>query len=480
MGKFTALALGLLTSVLGSALTGLALGVWVFQQTGSATQYGVTLLINLLPGVLFAPLAGVLVDRLSRWAILVVSEVVSAVTVVALAGLFHAGVLQPWHIFVAVGIQSLVRSVQMPALSSAVVLLAPKEQMGRANGLLMLAQALGSTVGFAGGGVLLLAIRLDGVLLVDFATFLLNVVILAFVRIPRPPRPAAEPGAADGLLAEIRTGWRVLGTRRALLTLLLFSMALNVSLGYADALLTPLVLSFASAASLGLVVACMGVGAVAGSMALAMWGGPLRRINGLAGFALPLGAFLCLGALRPSVPLILIAALGFTFCFTIVDGTTRNVLQLEVEPAVQGRVFATYNMVSGAVLSVSYLLAGPLADRIFEPMLRTGGRLAGSVGTVVGTGPGRGIALLMLLVGLLMLVTAALAYVQPSLRGLSDRPTGRPAQDDAAQDDAVQDDAVQDDAAPAAETEPVPVPAEAVTVPVPGRDDDTARVSRRG
>jgi len=348
-------------------------------------------------------------------------------------------------------------------LSSAVVLLAPKEQTGRANGLLMLAQALGNTVGFAGGGVLLLAIGLDGVLLLDFATFVLNIVILAFVRIPRPPRVAAGPGTpGDGLLAEIRTGWRVLGTRRALLTLLLFSAALNVSLGYADALLTPLVLSFASAAALGVVVASMGIGAVVGSLALAAWGGPRRRINGLAGFALPLGAFLCLGALRPSVPLIVVAALGFTFCFTIVDGTTRNVLQLEVEPQVQGRVFATYNMVSGAVLSLSYLLAGPLADRVFEPLLRAGGRLTGSVGTVVGTGPGRGIALLMLVIGVIMLATATAAYVQPSLRGLADRPGGRPAPDASG---------------PAAETEPVPVPAEAVTVPVPGPAEDTAPVS---
>src|SRR5690606_18936661 len=142
--------------------------------------------------------------------------------------------------------------------------------------------------------------------------------------------------------------------------------------------------------------ASMGIGAIVGSLALTTWGGPRRRIHGLAGFALPLGLFLVLGASRPSVPLIVIAALGFTICFTIVDGTSRNILQTEVEPDVQGRVFATYNMVGGAVLASSYLLAGPIADRVFEPMLREGGRLAGSVGSVIGTGPGRGMAFLML------------------------------------------------------------------------------------
>jgi MFS family permease len=457
MRKFIVFSVGLLLTVLGSAFTGLAMGVWVFQYTGSVTQYSFTLLINLLPMVLFGAVAGALVDRWNRRVILMVTEAISAVTVLGLALLFEAGALRPWHIFIVVGIQSLVRSVQMPALSAVVVLLAPKTQVARANGVIMLAQALGNTAGFAAGGVLLLAIKLDGVLFVDFATFLINIVILLFVPIPPPPRTEAGASAeGGGLLAEIRAGWRIFGTRRALVTLLLFSAALNVSLGYADAMLTPLVLSFASAAALGAVVASMGVGAVLGSVSLAAWGGPRRRINGLAGFALPLGLFLCLGALRPSVPLIAIAAVGFTFCYTIVDGTGRNILQLEVEPDVQGRVFATYNMVGGAVLATSYLLAGPIADHFFEPLMRANGRLAGSFGSVLGTGPGRGMALLMLAIGVVMLLTAITAYRQPSLRNLADRPAGKPP------------------AESAAEVEPVPVPAGPLTVPVPDESDGAA------
>lgn len=444
MHRFIALSVGLVLSILGSAVTGLALGAWVFQHTGSATMYSITLLINLLPMVIFGPIAGALVDRWDRRTILIVSEVVSASTILGLAFVYQAGSLQPWHIFIAVGIQSLVRAVQLPALSSVVVLLAPKEHVARANGLIMLAQALGNTVGFAAGGLLLVTIQLSGVLLVDFATFLVNIAILLCIQIPRPPRSAVGAEAAGaGLLAEIRVGWRVLSSRRGLMAVLLFSATLNISLGYADALLTPLVLSFASAAGLGLVVASMGVGAIVGSSALATWGGPRRRITGLAGFALPLGGFLCVGALRPSLPLIVLAALGFTFCFTIMEGTVRNVLQLEVEPDVQGRVFATYNMVAGASLASSYLLAGPIADRFFEPRMRADGPLAESVGSVIGTGPGRGMALFMLLVGLAMLATAVVAFLQPSLRRLPDRPTGRPP----AQPAEVQ---------PAAEVEPIP------------------------
>ncbi|MEU4159990.1 MFS transporter [Actinoplanes sp. NPDC026670] len=428
MPRFIVFSVGLLTSVLGSAFTGLAMGVWVFQHTGSATQYSITLLVSLLPGVIFGPLAGALVDRWNRRVLLIVSEAVSAVPVLVLALLYSAGDLQPWHIFVFVGIQSVIRAIQLPAMSASIVLLAPPEQVARANGVVMLAQALGNTVGFAAGGVLYLLIDLNGVLLVDFATFVFNMAILAIIRIPQPPRSDAGQTGSGGLIDEIRAGWRIVATRRTLVTILLFSAALNVSLGYADAMLTPLVLSFASAAALGIVIACMGVGAIAGSLALATWGGPRRRVIGLAGFAIPLGLFLCLGALRPSIPLIVVAALGFTFCFTIVDGTSRNILQVEVEPDVQGRVFATYNMVGGAVLASSYLLAGPVADRLFEPLLLADGALAGSVGAVIGVGPGRGMALLMLLIGVVMLITAVVASQQDSLRRLPDRPVRKTAE----------------------------------------------------
>jgi MFS family permease len=145
-------------------------------------------------------------------------------------------------------------------------------------------------------------------------------------------------------------------------------------------------------------------------------------VVGLAGFALPLGLFLVLGSLRADVVLIAITALGFSICFTMVDGTTRTILQLEVEHDVQGRVFSTYNVVSGTALCISYVLAGPVADHIFEPLLLPDGALAGGVGAVIGTGPGRGMALLMMLIGLVLLVTAVLAYLQPSLRALPDRP----------------------------------------------------------
>jgi MFS family permease len=424
VGRLTALSVGLLVSVLGSAFTSLALAVWVFRGTQSATLYGLSLILHFLPGILFAPVAGALVDRWNRRTVLIVSDALNALVVVALAPLAAAGVLELWHVFTAIGLQSVLRAVQLPAMSSVIVLLAPKRHVARANGMVVIANAAGSMVGWGAGGLLLLVVGLNGVLVVDCATFLVNLAILLLIRIPDPPRSPADGEGSGRLLSEIRAGRRYLTSRPVLVAVVLFYAALNFSIGYVDALLTPLVLSFASATALGFVVAATAVGMLLGGAALTTWGGPRRRVTGLAGFALPLAFFLFLGASQPSIVLIIIAAMGFTFCFTIVDATSRGVLQLEVEPRMQGRVFATFNMVANATLCLAYALAGPVADNYAEPSLRAGGALAGSVGALIGVGPGRGMAFLMILAGLVVFITAALAYLWSPLRDLPNRPTG--------------------------------------------------------
>lgn len=418
MRSFMALAAGYLVSMTGSALTSFALTVWIFLETGSTIQFALGFVLSMLPGILLGPLAGAIVDRTSRRSVLLAADAVGIVSAGCLAALYAFGVLVPWHVFVTIVIRSALRAFQVPALNSSVILLAPEEQVGRANGMVLLANAVSQTVAPALGGVLLLAVELAGVLLIDVGTFVLNVVVLLAIRIPLPRRSAAG-GDGDGtLLGQVDRGWRYLTARRGLLALMAFYAALNFSVGFVDVLFAPLVIGMASAAALGVVLSIGGLGMVLGSSTLAAWGGPRRRIHGVAGFAVPLGLFLCLGALRPSVPLVAVAAFGFMFCSMIIDGTSRSILQVEVEQDMQGRTFAAFDMATNAVLLGSYLLAGPVSERIFEPLLVADGPLAGSVGRVLGTGPGRGSALLLLLLGGVVLLTAAAGYLSPALRSL--------------------------------------------------------------
>ncbi|MFD5461536.1 MFS transporter [Kitasatospora sp. NPDC127059] len=458
MKKFTALCAGYMVSMTGSALTSFALTLWIYLNTGSTIQFAVGFILSLLPGILVSPLAGALVDRWNRRTALLVSDAVGIGTTGGLALLYWAGLLHPWHVFVTIAIRSALRALQTPALNSSVVLLTPPDMLGRANGMVMIANAVGQTLAPLLGGTLLLAVKLDGVLLIDCATFVLNVIVLLLITIPDPP--ATEAGTAGGgtLFGEIGQGWRFLARRRGLVAVILVYAALNLGVGFVDVLFTPLVVDMSSATALGAVLSIGGVGLLVSSSLLAAWGGPRRRVHGVAGFTLILGCFLCLGALRPNIVLVGVAVFGFMFCSVIIDGTSRATLQVEVEPDMQGRTFAAFGMATNTTLFAGYLLAGPVAERVFEPLLRGDGSLAGSVGKVLGVGPGRGTAFLLLVVGAFVVLTAALGYLSPSLRSLR-KPAPEPVADAGA--------------GPTAGPEP------AAEAAAPGRADDPALPTHR-
>jgi MFS transporter, DHA3 family, macrolide efflux protein len=420
MRRFTVLCAGYFASMTGTALTSFALTVWIYLETGSTIQFAVGFILTLLPSILLSPIAGALVDRWSRRVVLLSGDVIGVGTTITLATLAAFGALAPWHVFVTIALRSALGAFLVPALNASVTQLAPKSQLGRANGMVLTATAISQTVAPALGGLLIVGVGLPGVLIFDCVTYLVNITVLVLIHIPRPARSEEDVKGIARLLREVGEGWRYLAVRRALVSLLVFYAALNLSVGFVDVLFTPLVIGMASVTALGVVLSVGGVGLVLGGMAMSAWGGPPKRVHGLAGMAIPLGLFLCLGAIQPNVVLVAIAAFGFQFCSMIIDGTSRTILQTEVEPDLQGRTFATFNMITNTVLFAGYTLAGPVSERVFEPLLREGGPLADSVGSVIGVGPGRGTAFLILLLGLLVLVVAVLGYRSRTLSALRD------------------------------------------------------------
>ena len=78
----------------------------------------------------------------------------------------------------------------------------------------------------------------------------------------------------------------------------------------------------------------------------------------------------------------------------------QTIWQHQVQPHSQGRVFALRNTILLTALLLAYVTAGPICERIFEPLLAEGGPLIDSVGRWIGFGPGRGIALHFVLLGI--------------------------------------------------------------------------------
>jgi MFS transporter, DHA3 family, macrolide efflux protein len=131
------------------------------------------------------------------------------------------------------------------------------------------------------------------------------------------------------------------------------------------------------APTLAAVQAAMGVGAVAGAVLLAIWGGPRRRVygvfvgmvaEGLLG-TLPLG-------LGRSLAVWLPAAVVHAGVVPILNGANQAIWQTKVPAALQGRVFSARRVIAQLTSPLAMILAGPLIDRVLEPGMAPGGALA--------------------------------------------------------------------------------------------------------
>ncbi|MBQ1041225.1 MULTISPECIES: non-ribosomal peptide synthetase/MFS transporter [unclassified Micromonospora] len=403
MGRFMAITTGQLISSTGSALTAFALPIWLFNRTGSVANLGLLWALALICGVLMLPVAGALVDRVSRRRIMMTASCFAGSVQLVLASLLWTDNLVLWHIYMLVALSSVAGSFQRIAFQSAVPQLVPKRYLGHAMGITQLSTGVATLLMPAFAAGLLATIDLKGILLVDVASYVFAVLTLAVVRFPDMlgwrPRERLLVAIANGM----RYSWRHRGFR---LMLGYFALG-NVFLAPALVLITPLVLSFGSPTQVAQVALAEAVGAVLGGVLMSLWGGPRKRrmIGVLIGnLGTAIGCILI--GLDASVAMICVGFCWLAMSMTTAQSIYATIVQVKVPQRFHGRVFSLNQTISWSTLPIGFALLAPGATALFEPMLAPGGSLAGTVGAVIGTGPGRGIGFAYICFGAaLVLVT---------------------------------------------------------------------------
>lgn len=421
MRTFFIIWAGQLVSMIGSGLTGFGLAVWIYEQTGQATPFALTIMFANIPQILLSPFAGALVDRWNRRKVMIAADTGSAVVTLAALLLLTVGQLAVWHIYLVAVLNSILAAFQEPAYTASITLLVPKKNLTRANGLMQMGQALQSLIAPLLAGVLFVAIGLRGIVLIDFITFFFAVGALLLVHIPQPKRESQTEAEKpkNALWQEAAFGWHYLRARRGLLGLLIYFALVNFFLNFSAVLLGPMILSFGSAAGLGTAQTVGGLGMLIGSIGVSAWSGPKRRILAVIGFIALASFGLFVAGLQSSVLFVAIGMFILMFSIPFGSGNSQAIFQSKVEPDVQGRVFSIRTMISRSMMPLAFLLAGPLADQVFEPLLREGGALASSwVGSLVGVGPGRGIGVLFLISALVLWVASGVAFANPHIRNI--------------------------------------------------------------
>lgn len=421
MQAFMIISIGQFVSLLGSGMTALGISIWAWQETGQATALSLAGFFFMGPTILLSPLAGALVDRSNRKLVMIVSDLAAGLMTAILLILSAMGELQIWHIYVTNAFSGAFQAFQFPAYSAAVSTMVAKEEYGRANGIQSLAAAASGILSPMAAAAAYGLIGITGIMVVDVVTFCVAIGVLLFVHVPQPA--PSQDDKRVSLWQDSLFGFRYIRERPSLLGLLTVFVALNLFISLAMNVTTPMVLARTgnNEVVLGTARSIAGVGMVVGSLLLSTWGGPKRRVygvlGGMIGSAL-LGPML-LGLAR-GLPLWSVGGFLMGFFMPLLNGSSQAIWQAKVPPALQGRVFAVRRLIAQVLAPIAMLAAGPLADYVFEPAMRPGGALVGVFGGLVGTGPGAGMSLMMVIFGLAGAISAAVAFAVPTIRNVED------------------------------------------------------------
>jgi len=418
MTAFIVVWLGQIASVLASSMSQFGLTIWMFEETGSALAMGMMQVAFITPFLLLSPIAGVMVDRYNRKLMMMVSDFAAIVATGSVFILLALGRLEVWQLYVAAALNGIGNTFQWPAYSAAITTMVPKEQYSRANGLMSLMEAGPGVLAPLLAGALLPLIGLAGILSIDVVTFFFAIGALLVVVVPQPVRTAAGQEAQGGLLHEAVYGFKYIFKRPSLLGLQMIFFFGNLFFGIAFTLLAPMVLASTGSNSVvfGAVQSAGAIGGVLGGVIMSTWSGFKRRVNGvLLGWIISSVGLMLVGAgqgLTIWLPAIFLTSL----VSPLVNTSNQAIWQSKVAPDVQGRVFSARRLIAWFTNPISPIIAGAMADFVFEPAMSTDTALAAAFGPLVGAGPGAGMGLIMVLCGFLGLLVPVIAYFIPAIR----------------------------------------------------------------
>lgn len=410
-----------------------ALTFWVYIETQSVLATGIIGGAYMLFVAFFAMVFGTIVDRHRKHAVMLLSSVVSAVAF-GVAGVlylfFPEGELLnlggPWFwLFSGVilfgGVIEQLRNI---ALSTTVTLLVEEEKRANANGLVGTVQGIafmvtsvfsGLSIGFLGmGGTLVIAIVAMGV----------SFVHLLFVRIPEG-EPQPDPDSSSAL--DFRGSVKAIRLAPGLFALIIFSTFNNLIGGVYMALMDPYGLTLFSVEMWGIVLGVTSTGFLIGGALVAKFGLGKRPMRTMLLAVMVMGLLGAVFMLREWWPLYAIGIWLYMMLVPLIEASEQTVIQKVVPFQRQGRVFGVAAAMEAAAAPVTAFLIAPIAEFVIIPYMDT---RAGQQqwGWLLGAGEARGIALICLFAGLIMVVAAGLAFMTRSYRKLTELYAHAPAQ----------------------------------------------------
>ena len=330
----------------------------VLQLTGSVAQVGITVACQFAPMLLFGLLGGVLVDRFSKRALMMITQGSFAVLSALLAVLTLSGVVQAWHIWAIAFVVGMVTVIDNPARQVFVTEIVGHEHLRNAISVNSSVFQLGGMIGPALSGALLVAVGAGWSFGVNAIACVAVVVTLGFLKVSElhrtPPAPRGKGQLVEGLRYAVRKPTIIV----PVILVAFFSVF---------ALTMPVLLSaFASevydVGAGGYVVfnSAVAIGALAG--ALLSTRRATVRLRTIVGGVFWTGILLVVSGSIPVIAPFTVALVAVGMSQLLFQTASNSLVQLSSNVAIRGRVMSLYVL----VLLGGQAIGGPLMGQVVD------------------------------------------------------------------------------------------------------------------
>ena len=401
----------------GSAMSFFAIGVWIFETTGRASALSTILFTVGIVGVVTGPFGGVLADRFPRKQLIISFDLVIAflmcvIGYFAINDQLTIAMLIPFAL--AFGIFEIAHWTTWSAFLGDVV---KKQHVTKISALFESAEAFSVLLGPIGGALIYSYFGLSGVILVDLITCFIGIVTISLFKSEKQIKKTKL--SFKNIYSDLHEAYVWLKNQKGLLALVSILSISNFFWGFTTVLLPPIVLTFSDARGLGIIESTIGLAFLVGSIISLRYSEYLQGNIKLAIQCGLLGGIsLIFGSLRPSIFLLcifgIISGVSGTVQYTISSGAWLAITNSDI----RGRALALRGTIAQMLRPIGVLIAGPLGDYFEFSLYPDNIEL---LSPIIGTGPGRGYALLFLLVGILYICVWLINYQNKNLKSLSNQ-----------------------------------------------------------
>jgi len=412
--KFMVLWAGELISSIGGGLTSFGLGVYVFQQSGSAASTSMVMLLAFLPTLLLSVPAGVLADRHDRRVLMMIGDGFSAFGILYVLACMIQGEADLYQICIGVFISSAFYALLEPAYRATVTDLLTKEEYSKASGMVSIAGSARFFISPILAGTLLAVSDIKLLLAIDICTFFPTVIGAAMVKREIGEGRATpmtdcrgegypEKGERESFGESLKQGWKAIAGRHGILALVTVSALITYFMGTFQTLAQPLILDFADSAALGIGETICACGMLASGLFLGIRGikrGYVKKLSvSLFGAGIGMAGF----GIRENFFSICLFGILFFAMLPFANNCLDYLVRTNIPDELQGRAWGVIGFISQIGYVVAYGTAGVAADR---------------VAVLFRLSIGRGAAWVIITAGGLLCMTALLLYALKSVRGL--------------------------------------------------------------